>query len=61
MPKKVEVRENDRILVWLPVTRVTDTDRNRPLITVQVADQKVSATIESFDVVKTEKGNNWPN
>lgn len=61
MPKKVEVRENDRILVWLTVTRVTDTDPRRPLVTVQVADQKVSATIESFNVVKTEKGNNWPN
>ena len=61
MPKNVEVRENDRILVWLTVTRVTDTDPRRPLVTVQVADQKVSATIESFNVVKTEKGNNWPN
>lgn len=62
MPKKLEVREGDRIQVWLKVARVADEldIDGRQIVTVEVAGQRVTAPLEHFKVVKAERGNNWP-
>ena len=57
---KLEVREGDRILVWLDVTRVAENALEEQVVTVNVPGQRVTATLKSFDVVKHEKGNGWP-
>lgn len=67
MPKKVEVREGDRILVWLKVRRVTENDLDDAVVTVEVptltlspGDRRVTALLKDFDLVKAEKGSGWP-
>lgn len=57
---KREVREGDRILVWLDVTRVTENSLDQQVVTVQAPGQKVTTLLTSFDIVKHEKGPNWP-
>lgn len=63
MPKKLEVREGDRIQVWLKVARVADEldIDGRQIVTVEVVGQRVTAALEHFKVLGVEKGNNWPN
>lgn len=62
MPKKIEVREGDWVIVRLPVKYVTDKDeRGQQRMTVHIANQRVTADLDMFDVVRTERGNNWPN
>ncbi len=60
MAKKLEVREGDRILVWLDVTRVSENSLEDPIVTVQLPGQKVTALLEAFEVETVEKGSNWP-
>ena len=61
MAKKIEAREGDWIVVRLPVKYATDPDEDgRQRVTVQAANQRVTAPLDHFDVVKTEKGGNWP-
>lgn len=60
MAKKMEVREGDRILVWLDVTRVSENALEDPVVTVQLPGQKVTALLEAFEVETVEKGSNWP-
>lgn len=64
---KTEVREGDRILVWLPVRIVRENDLNDQVVTVEVprltlspGDGRVTALPKDFDLVKVEKGRNWP-
>lgn len=57
---KIDVREGDRILVWLDITRVSENALDEQVVTVSVPGQKVTATLKSFEVVKHEKGRNWP-
>lgn len=62
MAKKLEVREGDWIIVRLPVIYATDPDEEgRQRVTTQAANQRVTAPLSSFDVVKAERGSNWPN
>lgn len=58
--KKIEVREHDRMLIWVDVTRVAEDSLERPLVTVQVAGQKVTALLGVLEVERVEKGGNWP-
>ncbi|KFC62790.1 hypothetical protein FF80_03357 [Devosia sp. LC5] len=62
MPKKMEVREGDRIQVWLKVARVADElDIDcRQIVTVELAGQRFTAPLDHFDVVRVQRGNNWP-
>ena len=60
MTKKLEVREGDRILVWLDLSRVTEDEQDRPVVTVLLPGQRVTAPLRDFDIVKHEKGGNWP-
>lgn len=60
MAKMIEVREGDRILVWLDVTRVAEDALDQQVVTVDMPGQKVTALLKSFDIVKHEKGHNWP-
>ena len=57
---KIEIREGDRIQVWLKVTRVTENALKEPVVTVDAPGQKVTAVLKSFDLVRQEKGPNWP-
>ncbi len=61
MTKKLEVREGDRILVWLDLSRVTEDEQDRPVVTVLLPGQRVTAPLRDFDIVKHEKGGSWPN
>ena len=63
MPKKLEVREGDRIQVWLKVARVADEldIAGRQIVTVELVGQRFTAPLEHYRVVKVERGNNWPN
>lgn len=62
MAKKTEVREGDRIQVWLEVTRVADEKvMGDQIVTVSVAGQRITAPLGRLHPVKTERGNNWPN
>jgi hypothetical protein len=65
--KRMEVREGDRILVWLPVRRVTENANDDQVVTVEVpgltlspGDRRVTALLKDFELVKTERGHNWP-
>jgi hypothetical protein len=67
VPKTVEVREGDWILVWLPVRIVRENDLGDQVVTVEVprltlspGDGRVTALLRDFDLVKAEKGRNWP-
>ena len=62
MPKKLEVREGDRIQVWLKVARVADEldIDGRQIVTVEVVGQRVTAALDNFKAVGVERGNNWP-
>lgn len=62
MAKKLEVREGDRIQVWLKVARVADDldIAGRQIVTVELVGQRVTAPLERFHPLKMEKGNNWP-
>ena len=60
MAKKLEVREGDRILVWLDVTRVSENALEDQLVTVEVGGQKVTALLDGYEVEKHERGPNWP-
>lgn len=61
MPKKLEVREGDRIQVWLKVARVAEEEAmDRQIVTVEIVGQRVTAALEHFKAVKVERGNNWP-
>lgn len=62
MPKKLEVREGDRIQVWLKVARVADEldISGRQIVTVELVGQRFTAPLEHFKAIKAERGNNWP-
>ena len=57
MAKKMEVREGDTLTIKVRVSRVSD-DGDR--ITVNVVGQPFTAPVDYFDIVKHEKGGNWP-
>ncbi|UXN70882.1 hypothetical protein N8A98_06760 [Devosia neptuniae] len=63
MPKKLEVREGDRIQVWLKVARVADEldIAGRQIVTVELVGQRFTAALEHFKAGRVERGNNWPN
>lgn len=55
---KRELREGDLLTIKVRVTRVSD-DGERA--TVSVSGQLVPTDVEFLDIVKHEKGSNWPN
>lgn len=55
---KREVREGDLLTIKVRVTRVSD-DGERA--TVSVSGLLVPTDVELLDIVKHEKGSNWPN
>lgn len=58
MAKKIEVREGDTLTIKVRVSRVSD-DGDR--VTITVLGQPFTAGADYLDIVKHEKGNNWPN
>jgi hypothetical protein len=54
---KIEVREGDELTVKLRVVRVSDDGET---FTLQVGGQRVTTTGVTLEIVKQEKGSNWP-
>lgn len=54
---KIEVREGDWLTLKVRVVRVSD-DGER--FTLEIGGQRVTGTGYGLDIVKHEKGNNWP-
>jgi hypothetical protein len=54
---KIEVREHDVLTVRLRVVRVSDDGEQ---FTLEVMGQRVTGTGFGLDIVKQEKGANWP-
>ncbi len=54
---KKEVREGDWLTIKVRVTRVSD-DGERA--TVSVSGQLVTSGVDYLDIVKLDKGPNWP-
>jgi len=55
-----EVREGDFITVRVPVRVVREDAIERQVVTVELFGQRLSGLLSSADVVKHEKGSNWP-
>lgn len=55
-----EVREGDFITVRVPVRLVREDDLERQVVTVELFGQRLSGLLSTVDVVKHEKGGNWP-
>jgi hypothetical protein len=54
---KRDVREGDTLTIRVRVTRVSD-DGER--VTISVTGQPVTTGVDYLDIVKQEKGANWP-
>jgi hypothetical protein len=54
---KIEVREGDTLIIKVRVARVSDDGEK---FTIEVAGQRYTGTGVGLDVVKQEKGPNWP-
>lgn len=54
---KRDVREGDTLTIKVRVSRVSD-DGDK--VTVSVVGQLITAPVDYFDIVKHEKGPNWP-
>jgi hypothetical protein len=57
MAKKIEVREGDVLTIKVRVSRVSD-DGDK--VTITVMGQPFTGGAEWLDIVKHEKGVNWP-
>ena len=57
MAKKMEVREGDTLTIKVRVSRVSD-DGDK--VTIAVLGQPFTAGVDYLDIVKREKGPNWP-
>lgn len=57
---KTEVREGDTLTIRVPVRVTREDGLDRQIVTVEMFGQRVSGLIDSLDVVKHEKGANWP-
>lgn len=54
---KREIREGDTLTIRVRVTRVSD-DGQR--VTVSITGQPVTTGVDYLDIVKLDKGPNWP-
>lgn len=54
---KIEVREGDTLVIKVRVARVSDDGEK---FTIEVAGQRYTGTGIGLDIVKHEKGANWP-
>ena len=54
---KIEVREGDTLTIKVRVSRVSDDGET---FTIEVAGQRYTGTGIGLDIVKQEKGSNWP-
>jgi small ligand-binding sensory domain FIST len=54
---KIEVREGDTLTIRVRVARVSDDGEK---FTIEVAGQRYTGTGVGLDIVKHEKGANWP-
>ena len=54
---KIEVREGDTLTIKVRVSRVSDDGEK---FTIEVAGQRYTGTEIGLDIVKQEKGPNWP-
>jgi len=52
-----EIRDGDTLTIKVRVTRVSD-DGQR--VTVSITGQPVTTGVDYLDIVKLEKGPNWP-
>jgi predicted lysophospholipase L1 biosynthesis ABC-type transport system permease subunit len=57
MAKKLEVREGDTLTIKVRVSRVSD-DGDK--VTINVLGQPFTAPADYLDIVRHEKGVNWP-
>jgi hypothetical protein len=55
-----EVREGDTLTIRVPVRLVRDDALERQVVTVELFGQRLSGLLSSADIVKHEKGPNWP-
>jgi hypothetical protein len=60
LAKKLEVRENDYVTVRVPVRLVRDDTLDQQVVTLELFGQRLSGKLQNADVVKHEKGPNWP-
>lgn len=56
-----EVREGDFITIRVPVRLTREDAVQRQIVTVDLFGQRLSGLLSSAEVVKHEKGANWPN
>ena len=57
---KIEVREGDRVLVWLPVRVIREDALEEQVVTLELFGQRVSGKLKDGDIVEHEKGTGWP-
>jgi hypothetical protein len=58
MAKKLEVREGDTLTIKVRVSRVSD-DGDK--VTITILGQPFTVPPEHLEIVRQEKGVNWPN
>lgn len=57
---KTEVREGDTLMIRVPVRVTREDGLDRQIVTVELFGQRVSGLVDGLDVVKHERGPNWP-
>lgn len=60
MAKFDDVREGDTLTIRVPVRLIRDDALERQIVTVELFGQRLSGLLSSADIVKHEKGSNWP-
>jgi hypothetical protein len=58
--KKIEVREGDYVTVRLPVRLAREDVLLEQIVTLEIFGQRVSGKLKNIDIVKHDKGPNWP-
>lgn len=56
----IDVREGDRVLVWLPVRVIREDLLKEQVVTLELFGQRLSGKLKDADVIKHEKGHGWP-
>ena len=60
MAKKIEVREGDYLTIRMPVRIARENALGEQVVTVELFGQRLSGLLKTAEVVKHEKGSDWP-
>lgn len=57
---RIELREGDYVTLRLPVRMIREDALEEQVVTLELFGQRVSGKLRAADIVKHEKGSNWP-